>query len=80
MLKESQFLKEKDLLGKVVVMMKDGQDLYRGKIVMAEYDISNSRRFPNFKLEIVRENDGNSSWILSSQLFRAIEAGAVRWE
>jgi hypothetical protein len=80
MLKEDQNLKATDLLGKVLVQMKDGQDLYRVKIIDVK---RNGRAFgyvPNYEIEIVRETDGKTAVMQSKMMFSKIEAGTVRFD
>lgn len=78
MVEENQKLKESDLIGLVLMQMKDGQDLYQVKVITA---VRNGRAYgyvPNFECEIVRETDGKSAIIQSKTMFDKIRAGTVR--
>ena len=80
MLKETKELKANDLLGKVLIQSKDGEDLYRVKIISATRNGEAYGFVPNYDMEIVRETDGASTKIQSDMMFQKIETGTVRFE
>ena len=80
MLKETPKLKAMDLIGKVLVQTKDGQDLYKAKIVSAVRNGEAYGLVPNYEMEIVRDIDGASTKIQSDMMFQKIENGTVRFD
>lgn len=80
MIKETRQLKPSDLLGLVLMVMKDGKGLYRVKIVSVELAETSFNGIPNYTCEIIRETDGKTAILQSSTMFDRIRTGVVRIE